>query len=153
MRRDIEAEIKKCLSLKECIVGESAAKRKHCISCYSRALWTTIFGPRIHFPTRSFWFKYKWLAKHRVVAESINTQVSHRNEPFSQEMGGCIREPKMHLVEIVTVGNQSWNNLRLVSSGTKGYTIHECHEDPVSRGPGFLYFDWPVCTSMVTVRL
>ncbi len=69
-----------------------AAKRKHCKCRYSRALLITVFGPRIHFSTRLFWFKYKRLAKHRVVAESINTQASHRNESDSQEMGGLIRE-------------------------------------------------------------
>ena len=44
------------------------------------------------FQQRPSWFKDKWLAKHGVVAESINTQVSQRNEFWSQEMGSFIRE-------------------------------------------------------------
>jgi len=67
------------------------------------------FLPRIHFPTRPSWFKDKWLAKLRVVAKSINIQVSHRNESWSKKNGWFhkrIWSTRIQIVEVVTIGTQ-----------------------------------------------
>ena len=58
---------------------------------YSFVIRTTIFGPRVHFPKRSFRIKKYWLAKVKAVAESIDTLVWYCKESCSIENGNFIR--------------------------------------------------------------